>query len=86
MKRVFVPTCGRCSLFLSLSAPLVMAKKVDVSFMKQVSTDGEWNKEVKDGGAKVLCSAPSPREHGKHTTSRLTPSASCQGRRIKTQR
>ena len=34
-----------------------MAKKVDVSFMKIISTDAEWNKEIRDGGAKTLCSA-----------------------------
>ena len=37
-----------------------MAKKVDVSFMKMVNTDAEWNKEVRDGGAKQLCSAHTP--------------------------
>ena len=34
-----------------------MSKKVDVSFMKNVATDKEWEKEVKDAGGKVLCSA-----------------------------
>ena len=34
-----------------------MSKKVDVSFMKNVSTDAECKKEVLEGGSKVLCSA-----------------------------
>ena len=34
-----------------------MSKKVDCSFMKFVTTNAEWQKEVQDGGSKVLCSA-----------------------------
>eukprot|EP00325_Prymnesiales_sp_UTEX-LB-985_P023744 CAMPEP_0174717130 /NCGR_PEP_ID=MMETSP1094-20130205/25954_1 /TAXON_ID=156173 /ORGANISM="Chrysochromulina brevifilum, Strain UTEX LB 985" /LENGTH=165 /DNA_ID=CAMNT_0015917023 /DNA_START=53 /DNA_END=549 /DNA_ORIENTATION=- len=32
-----------------------MSKKVDVSFMKMVNSDDEWQREVKDAGSKLLC-------------------------------
>ena len=37
-----------------------MAKKVDVSFMKFVTNDDEWKREVVDGGDKQICSKCKP--------------------------
>ena len=45
-----------------------MAKKVDVSFMRLVSSEIDWTREVKDAGPKLLCSehacSSSPSEFG----------------------
>ena len=47
---------------MARSAPAVtMSKKVDCSFMKHISTDHEWAKEVKEGweaeGVKIKLAA-----------------------------
>lgn len=39
------------------AAAAAMARKVDTSFMKMVSADEEWRREVAEGGANFLCSA-----------------------------
>ena len=33
-----------------------MAKKVDTSFMKIVSNDAEWTREIEEASGKVMCS------------------------------